>query len=89
MKVKARDDVIAKSIKHPSGVKFGADGTAHWPDDRFTKRRIRDGDITAVDDEAPEQGSPSRLPGRGGLKPPKPPGDKPPEPKTPEVEPKR
>jgi hypothetical protein len=55
MKVKARDELIAKAIKHPSGIKFSADGTAHWPDDSFTRRRIRDGDITVVEEDQPRR----------------------------------
>jgi hypothetical protein len=55
MKVKARDEVIAKAIKHPSGIKFSSDGTAHWPDDSFTRRRIRDGDITVIEESQPQR----------------------------------
>ena len=47
MKVYAASDDIKKYIKHPFGVtQFDADGLAEWPDDQFTRRRLRDGDIT-------------------------------------------
>jgi hypothetical protein len=54
MKVKAKDETIARVIRHPNGARFGADGTAYWPDDQFTKRRIRDGDVTAVETKSKE-----------------------------------
>jgi hypothetical protein len=47
MKVKAKNDDIRKILKHPTGGAFREDGTAEWPDDSFTHRRITDGDVTA------------------------------------------
>jgi hypothetical protein len=48
MRVRAKNDVIAKHIRHlPTGLKF-RDGVAEWPDDQFTQRRIRDGDVEVV-----------------------------------------
>jgi hypothetical protein len=41
-----KDDVL-KYIKHPHAVRgFDREGKAVWPDDQFTHRRIRDGDVT-------------------------------------------
>jgi hypothetical protein len=38
---------IRKYIKHPrTKVGFMAEGSAEWPNDTFTKRRIADGDVT-------------------------------------------
>jgi hypothetical protein len=38
---------IRKYIKHPrTKVGFLAEGSAEWPNDTFTKRRIADGDVT-------------------------------------------
>ena len=51
MKVKAKNEEIAKVLKHPTGAIFGADLTSYWPPGQFTTRRIRDGDITVVEDE--------------------------------------
>jgi len=31
---------------HPLGTLFDSSGMAEWPDDAFTARRLRDGDIT-------------------------------------------
>jgi hypothetical protein len=33
-------------LKHPNGGGFPATGSAEWPDDRFTKRRLADGSVT-------------------------------------------
>lgn len=50
VKVKARDEMIAKHIYHPRGMfRFDDEGVATWPDDQFTARRLRDGDITLVE----------------------------------------
>ena len=31
---------------HPKGTMFDSNGMADWPDDGFTRRRLRDGDVT-------------------------------------------
>jgi hypothetical protein len=33
-------------LKHPNGGGFPETGSAEWPDDRFTKRRLADGSVT-------------------------------------------
>ncbi len=57
IKVWAKDDFVRKSIWHPSGVRFTADPSvpAEWPDDSFTYRRIRDGDVLTEPPKAAEQ----------------------------------
>ena len=50
MKVKAKNEEIARVLKHPTGAIFGADLTSYWPPGQFTTRRLRDGDITVVED---------------------------------------
>ena len=53
MKVYAKNDDIRKYIRHwPTNMKFNDEGVAEWPDDQFTRRRLRDGDITL---EAPQR----------------------------------
>jgi hypothetical protein len=55
MKVYAKNDDIKKNIKHPTGpIRFNEDGSANWPDDQFTRRRIRDGDVTTEPPTPPE-----------------------------------
>ena len=47
MRVFAKNDDIKKFVTHPSGnIAFREDGSAEWPDDSFTHRRIMDGDVT-------------------------------------------
>jgi hypothetical protein len=56
VRVLPRSDEIRKYLKHPATrVGFLAEGTAEWPNDAFTKRRIRDGDVSvAVVEAVPE-----------------------------------
>jgi len=49
MKVWPRDDNMRKFLFHPvTKIRFPKEGggPAEWPDDQFTRRRIRDGDVT-------------------------------------------
>lgn len=46
VRVHPRDDVIRRDIKHPrGGRRFPAEGSTEWPNDQFTKRRLRDGTV--------------------------------------------
>lgn len=36
---------MRRLLKHPSGVRFRSEGSIEWPDDTFTKKRIRDGSV--------------------------------------------
>jgi hypothetical protein len=47
---------MRRLLKHPRAGGFPKSGGAEWPDDRFTKRRLADGDITK--EEAKEEGPP-------------------------------
>ena len=58
MKVYAKSDNLKKHPRfrwHPGGTLFDSTGMADWPDDAFTQRRIRDGDITK---EEPKEAKP-------------------------------
>lgn len=49
-RVKALKDHVKKSIKHAkTGRGFDENGEANWPDDSFTMRRVRDGDIEIIE----------------------------------------
>jgi hypothetical protein len=53
-RVKAANENMAKYLRHPiTKIGFAGDMsmTVNWPDDTFTNRRIRDGDVTLVQDE--------------------------------------
>jgi hypothetical protein len=37
-------------IKHPSGIRFPEEGSVEWPLDKFTRKRIAEGDVTVEDE---------------------------------------
>jgi hypothetical protein len=39
-------------LKHPSGARFCSSGSAEWPNDDFTRRRIRAGTIRLVEQQS-------------------------------------
>jgi hypothetical protein len=43
--VPASDD-LRRVLKHPRGVGFPSQGSAEWPNDTFTKRRLKEGVVT-------------------------------------------
>lgn len=45
MRVWPKDETARKLIKHPTAGAFREIGGADWPDDAFTFRRVRDGDL--------------------------------------------
>jgi hypothetical protein len=54
MRVYAAKENVRQHVRHPQGGKFNAAGVGNWPNDAFTQRRLRDGDITL---EAPPAGA--------------------------------
>lgn len=46
VRVMPANDDIRKYIRHPSGIAFPAQGSVEWPNDGFTKRRLREGSVT-------------------------------------------
>ena len=47
VRVNPRDEKIRKLIRHPlRGRGFPSTGSVEWPLDTFTRRRLRDGDVT-------------------------------------------
>jgi hypothetical protein len=46
LRVVPKNENIRKYIKHPSGISFRPQGGVEWPNDRFTQRRLADGDVT-------------------------------------------
>jgi len=66
VKVRAKNENIAKYIKHLRGSPFTREGTAFWPLDQFTQRRIRDGDVTIVEQEEQKAAKAEGREGREG-----------------------
>ena len=55
VRVVPRDENMRRYLKHPSTrVGFLAEGSAEWPNDQFTRRRIKEGDVTIEEAAAPE-----------------------------------
>jgi len=47
VRVNPKDDDMRRTLKHPSGhIGFPTSGSVEWPLDRWTRRRIADGDVT-------------------------------------------
>jgi hypothetical protein len=61
MKVWPRDDDVKNVLYHPTGGPFREDGTADWPDDTYTHRRILDGDVTTTDPGLAERTTPEKT----------------------------
>ena len=60
MKVLPKNDDVRRVLKHPVAKGFRKQGPAEWPNDSFTARRIRDGDVTVVETEGAAHASRQR-----------------------------
>jgi hypothetical protein len=49
---------MSKVVSRLGRMRFTSDGWAEWPDDQFTRRRLRDGDITL---EPPKKAEPKKV----------------------------
>lgn len=45
LRVVPTDEKLRRLLKHPNGMAFRPSGGIEWPNDRFTKRRLRDGTV--------------------------------------------
>jgi hypothetical protein len=45
VRVTPANDDMRRLLKHPHAGGFGKESSVEWPDDRFTQRRLADGDI--------------------------------------------
>jgi len=60
-KVYAKSENLKKHPRfrwHPFGTLFDSNGMAEWPDDAFTQRRLRDGDVTLEEPAAEKKAEP-------------------------------
>jgi hypothetical protein len=54
MNVWPKNDVLRRILKHPiAGGFIPPDGPGDWPDDSFTHRLVRDGDLLTKEPAAP------------------------------------
>jgi hypothetical protein len=58
VKVYAANDEIRDLLKHATGVRFREDGSAEWPNDSFTARRIAEGSVRT---DGPGTGEPAPV----------------------------
>lgn len=59
MRVWPTSDAMRQALVHPTAGKFHDTGGAEWPEDSFTHRRIRDGDVST---EEPKEDRPKAKP---------------------------
>src|SRR5215469_13804751 len=50
---------LRKILVHPNGVRLRNEGSTEWPNDRFTQRRIDDGDIKIAEENAEAKSAPA------------------------------
>jgi hypothetical protein len=55
VRVVPTNENLRKYLKHPTRGGFLAEGSAEWPNDQFTRRRIKEGDITIEETAQGEQ----------------------------------
>jgi hypothetical protein len=51
IRVEPRDEDMRRVLKSSKGVAFRSSGSAEWPNDRFTQRRIADGSVRVVTED--------------------------------------
>ena len=50
IRVEPRDADMRRLLRHPKAGKFRSEGSLEWPNDTFTQKRLRDGDIKLEED---------------------------------------
>lgn len=55
IRVEPKNDDMRRLLKHPRAGHFRSEGSMEWPDDTFTHRRLRDGDIKRVETDKAEK----------------------------------
>ena len=51
LRVEPKNDLMRQILRHPTAGFFRGAGAAEWPDDKFTHRRLKDGDIKLAADQ--------------------------------------
>jgi hypothetical protein len=51
LRVEPKNDLMRQILRHPTAGFFRGQGAAEWPDDKFTHRRLKDGDIKLAADQ--------------------------------------
>jgi hypothetical protein len=58
VRVTPANDDMRRLLKHPRAGGFRSEGSMEWPNDRFTQRRLRDGDIK-IEEKKEERNRPA------------------------------
>jgi hypothetical protein len=51
IRVEPKDDAMRRLLKHPKAGRFRSSGSAEWPDDKYTQKRLREGSVTRAEDK--------------------------------------
>ena len=62
IRVEPANDDMRRVLAHPRAGHFRSEGSMEWPDDTFTHRRLRDGDVKRV--ETKDKGKPLSPPAK-------------------------
>jgi hypothetical protein len=57
LRVEPANDDMRRLLKHPRAGGFRSEGSIEWPDDMFTRRRLRDGSVKLAEKSKPPGGS--------------------------------
>jgi hypothetical protein len=57
VRVEPSDDTMRRLLKHPTAGGFRSSGDIEWPNDTFTKRRLKEGSVKLVEEKKGEQTS--------------------------------
>jgi hypothetical protein len=60
IRVEPANDDMRRLLKHPRAGGFRSEGSIEWPDDTFTKRRLKEGSIKLA--KPPETKPPAKPP---------------------------
>lgn len=55
VRVEPANDDMRRLLKHPTAGGFRSAGSIEWPNDLFTKKRLRDGSIKVAEEHESEQ----------------------------------
>ena len=64
IRVEPANDDMRRVLAHPRAGHFRSEGSMEWPDDTFTYRRLRDGDIKRVEAKDEHKDKPKIEPPR-------------------------
>ena len=61
IRVVPADDDMRRLLKHPRAGGFRSEGSIEWPNDNFTRRRLREGSVKLAESKPEERPAPRRA----------------------------